>query len=190
MPYKDKAAQRAFQNAWVAKRRAAFLADKCCSVCGSKEKLEAYGVKSGGKKFSWSHKDLLAKFEEAQAIVVCEACGDHARRVERQITSTKHGFSRMKDRTYNTWKAMRERCNNANHEHYKYYGGRGVTYDPRWDDFRNFLSDMGERPADMTLDRVDPEKGYGPDNCRWADWVTQANNRRNSKKKHHFKEEV
>jgi hypothetical protein len=47
----------------------------------------------------------------------------------------------------------------------------------RWRSFENFLSDMGERPEDTTLDRIDPDGNYEPDNCHWADWTVQNNNR-------------
>lgn len=95
--------------------------------------------------------------------------------------------------TYNVWKSMRARCNNPKRSDYARYGGAGITVDPRWDSFANFLADMGERPSDppgwdgrvayWTLDRIDPSRGYGPDNCRWATWSEQARNRRPRRKR-------
>lgn len=84
-----------------------------------------------------------------------------------------HGRSNSKvkgyaDRTYGIWQAFRDRCTNPNRKDYKYYGGKGVTYDLSWDDFETFLKDMGEAPAGLTLDRIDSAKGYSKDNCRWA----------------------
>lgn len=92
----------------------------------------------------------------------------------------KHGHAKG-ERTpaYRAWKSMRHRCNNKASVVYKYYGGRGITYDRRWDDFREFLADMGEPPElGYSLDRIDNERGYDKDNCRWVHRSEQAKNRR------------
>lgn len=81
-------------------------------------------------------------------------------------------------RTYCSWKMMIQRCTNRWHESYKYYGGAGVKVCERWRSFALFLADMGERPPDMSLDRIDPFEDYEPSNCRWADKWTQASNKR------------
>lgn len=84
--------------------------------------------------------------------------------------------------TYKTWAAMRRRCNDANHPRYEDYGGRGIRVCPRWDHkrtgFAAFVADMGIRPDDMTLDRVDTDGNYSKANCRWATLIEQRWNRR------------
>lgn len=93
--------------------------------------------------------------------------------------STKHGNARRKSQSneYQTWLNMNARTSNANRPDYKFYGAKGITVCDRWKtSFENFLEDMGPRPDGMTLDRIDPNKNYSPDNCRWATWEVQHQN--------------
>lgn len=78
---------------------------------------------------------------------------------------------------YNTWKKMRDRCQNPRATQYPYYGGRGVTVCDRWNDFMAFAADMGPRPDGHTLDRKDSSGDYMPTNCRWASRAEQTLNR-------------
>jgi hypothetical protein len=81
--------------------------------------------------------------------------------------------------TYNSWRAMRERCLRPDSQSYPNYGGRGITICDRWrNSFVNFLADMGERPNGHTLDRIDVNGNYEPGNCRWATNKRQARNTR------------
>lgn len=74
---------------------------------------------------------------------------------------------------------MLSRCNNANHQLFHYYGGRGIRVCERWSDFSNFLADMGRRPSRFhSIDRINNDGNYEPSNCRWATSVEQNNNQR------------
>lgn len=86
-----------------------------------------------------------------------------------------------KNPTHAVWSSMKARCSNPDHKAYKDYGGRGITFCDRWKKFSNFLQDMGEAPDGLTLDRIDVNGNYEPDNCHWTDWNYQNRNRRNNK---------
>lgn len=99
--------------------------------------------------------------------------------------SIKHGLLTYKSRnnasasrTYRIWSNMLSRCRNKNLVTWPDYGGRGIYVCDSWKLFQNFLSDMGEAPPGLTLDRVDNDKGYEPKNCRWATYSEQNKNRR------------
>jgi hypothetical protein len=82
---------------------------------------------------------------------------------------------------YLVWTEMKQRCFNANHRNFKHYGGRGITVCSEWrNSFESFLRDMGRRPDGLTLDRIDPNKGYTPSNCRWTTWCIQRRNKRSN----------
>jgi hypothetical protein len=102
--------------------------------------------------------------------------------VKRGSASSKHGEAVAGAMTveYRTWGSMIQRCTNKNHKQYPDYGGRGITICERWRfSYENFLADMGRRPDKFhSLDRIDNARGYEPENCRWATWDQQNNNRR------------
>ncbi len=96
----------------------------------------------------------------------------------------KHGHGlkgRLRSLTYAVWSNMKARCANTSNLSYPSYGGRGINYDPRWEDFSNFLLDMGEQPPGLSIDRIDNSAGYTKHNCRWVTRVVQNRNRRRVK---------
>ncbi len=97
--------------------------------------------------------------------------------------STKHGHNKRgkETRTYSSWRSMVERCSNIRNKDYYNYGGRGITVCKRWLKFDNFLQDMGERPKNYSIDRIDNDGGYSRLNCRWATSKEQNRNSRNNR---------
>lgn len=127
----------------------------CVCSCGNTKDVIRYSLTSGGTR----------------------SCGCLLRETAAK-KSTTHGLSKRPE--YGVWLAMVSRCHNARDVAFGRYGGRGITVCDRWrSSLENFISDMGNRPPDMDIDRIDNNGNYEPGNCRW---VTHKENCRNTRR--------
>lgn len=143
----------------------------------------AFSHKDSGNKVHWLFEcdcgeNLTARGSEVKRGAT-KSCGCLVS--EATIASnTTHGMSR--DRVYRTWINMRSRCNNPNDKYYPDYGGRGIVVCDEWQEsFEAFLADMGMPNEGESIDRVDNNGNYCPDNCVWAYHTQQMRNKRTSK---------
>ncbi len=141
---------------------------ECLCDCGRRKAIALYSLTAG----------------------LTKSCGCYVVEQTRLMGKANATHRGTKSTAYRVWGGMKARCLNAKHAFYSSYGGRGITICSRWiNSFETFYADMGPRPNGTTLDRIDNDGPYSPENCRWSATEEQQNNKR-TKRMLKFGEEI
>jgi len=143
----------------------------CLCNCSATKTIHAYQLRNGDVKSCGCFRREMASKQISVNV--------HAKGLHRKPRSHGHTIGKKPSRTYISYRRMLDRTQNINSNRYAMYGSKGVRVCDRWDparggSFQNFLADMKERPAGMSIGRIDGTKGYNKNNCRWETAKQQA----------------